>query len=308
MRRLRKWSEWTEPSPPDLDTIDWLAHFGPVEARRASLFVRTNDRETGDGAGRGVGRPATGATDPGGDPDPTRTVAGRSRPGRPGTVPALRRRGSPLERRRPRPPPVSSPRGDHPARRSTATLVTSAVARRCRSETGESWWWPATAVRGKSTLTGPWCSGGTATSPTRSPPSARLVASAALANTGPPRRSTCRRTAPAWFLRLGPVPGRRLGVHRAAGAAPDRHRAPASSSPWSASPLVLAAMALWTDDKAVLIVGVVVAGGFLGVNNTLITETVMTVSPVERGVASVGLQLRAVRRRRGGAVHGRQAR
>ena len=30
----------------------------------------------------------------------------------------------------------------------------------------------------------------------------------------------------------------------------------------------------------------VVAGGFLGVNNTLITETVMTVSPVERGVAS----------------------
>ncbi len=50
--------------------------------------------------------------------------------------------------------------------------------------------------------------------------------------------------------------------------------------------LVLAAMALWTDSKTVLVVGVVVAGGFLGVNNTLITETVMTVSPVERGVAS----------------------
>jgi MFS family permease len=50
--------------------------------------------------------------------------------------------------------------------------------------------------------------------------------------------------------------------------------------------LVLAAMGVWTDDKTVLIVGVVVAGGFLGVNNTLITESVMTVSPVERGVAS----------------------
>ena len=50
--------------------------------------------------------------------------------------------------------------------------------------------------------------------------------------------------------------------------------------------LVLAAMAVWTDAKAVLVMGVVVAGGFLGVNNTLITESVMTVSPVERGVAS----------------------
>jgi MFS transporter, ACDE family, multidrug resistance protein len=34
------------------------------------------------------------------------------------------------------------------------------------------------------------------------------------------------------------------------------------------------------------VVGVVVAGGFLGVSNTLITETVMTVSPVEREVSS----------------------
>ncbi len=49
---------------------------------------------------------------------------------------------------------------------------------------------------------------------------------------------------------------------------------------------VLVAMALWTDDKRVLVVGVVVAGGFLGVNNTLITEAVMKVAPVERGVAS----------------------
>jgi MFS family permease len=49
---------------------------------------------------------------------------------------------------------------------------------------------------------------------------------------------------------------------------------------------ILAAMAIWTDNKAVLAVGVIVAGAFLGVNNTLITETVMKVAPVERGVAS----------------------
>ncbi|MEP7333484.1 MAG: MFS transporter, partial [Terracoccus sp.] len=36
----------------------------------------------------------------------------------------------------------------------------------------------------------------------------------------------------------------------------------------------------------VLVVGVVLSGAFLGVNNTLITETVMKISPVERGVAS----------------------
>ena len=48
----------------------------------------------------------------------------------------------------------------------------------------------------------------------------------------------------------------------------------------------LAAMALWTDQKAVLAGCVVVAGLFIGVNNTLITETVMKAAPVERGVAS----------------------
>jgi predicted MFS family arabinose efflux permease len=48
----------------------------------------------------------------------------------------------------------------------------------------------------------------------------------------------------------------------------------------------LAAMAIWTDDKAILAGCVVVAGLFIGVNNTLITETVMKAAPVERGVAS----------------------
>ena len=50
--------------------------------------------------------------------------------------------------------------------------------------------------------------------------------------------------------------------------------------------VILAAMALGTDNKTVLVVGVILSGAFLGVNNTLITETVMKISPVERGVAS----------------------
>lgn len=50
--------------------------------------------------------------------------------------------------------------------------------------------------------------------------------------------------------------------------------------------VVLVAMALWTDHKAVLAAGVVVAGLFIGINNTLITETVMKAAPIERGVAS----------------------
>jgi MFS transporter, ACDE family, multidrug resistance protein len=48
----------------------------------------------------------------------------------------------------------------------------------------------------------------------------------------------------------------------------------------------LAVMALGTDNKAVLASCVVVAGVFIGINNTLITETVMKAAPVERGVAS----------------------
>ena len=49
---------------------------------------------------------------------------------------------------------------------------------------------------------------------------------------------------------------------------------------------VLAVMAIGTDHKAVLAACVVVAGLFIGVNNTLITETVMKAAPIERGVAS----------------------
>jgi len=48
----------------------------------------------------------------------------------------------------------------------------------------------------------------------------------------------------------------------------------------------LAAMALFTEDKTVLVVGIILAGAFLGINNTLITEAVMGAAPVERPVAS----------------------
>ena len=48
----------------------------------------------------------------------------------------------------------------------------------------------------------------------------------------------------------------------------------------------LVVMALGTDHKAVLATCVVVAGLFIGINNTLITETVMKAAPVERAVAS----------------------
>jgi MFS family permease len=50
--------------------------------------------------------------------------------------------------------------------------------------------------------------------------------------------------------------------------------------------LVLAVIAAFTDHPVVLIVCVVVAGAMIGVNNTLTTQAVMLVAPVERPVAS----------------------
>jgi MFS family permease len=50
--------------------------------------------------------------------------------------------------------------------------------------------------------------------------------------------------------------------------------------------LVVLAIAIWTTDRAVLIPAVIVSGIFIGVNNTVTTQAVMTVSPVERPVAS----------------------
>jgi MFS transporter, ACDE family, multidrug resistance protein len=50
--------------------------------------------------------------------------------------------------------------------------------------------------------------------------------------------------------------------------------------------LDLATMAVFADHQAVVIVGIVLSGAFIGTNNTLITEAVMGVAPVERPVAS----------------------
>ncbi|WZH52566.1 MAG: MFS transporter [Nocardioides alkalitolerans] len=50
--------------------------------------------------------------------------------------------------------------------------------------------------------------------------------------------------------------------------------------------LDLAVMALLAETEAVVAVGIVLAGAFLGVNNTLVTEAVMGAAPVERPVAS----------------------
>ncbi|WP_129839952.1 MFS transporter [Streptomyces sp. RFCAC02] len=50
--------------------------------------------------------------------------------------------------------------------------------------------------------------------------------------------------------------------------------------------VVMAAIAIWVNDKPALIALVIVAGVFCGVNNTVTTQAVMTVSPVERPVAS----------------------
>ena len=50
--------------------------------------------------------------------------------------------------------------------------------------------------------------------------------------------------------------------------------------------LDLAVIASFTTDRTVVIVAVIVAGMFLGINNTLVTQAVMMVSPVERPVAS----------------------
>ncbi len=50
--------------------------------------------------------------------------------------------------------------------------------------------------------------------------------------------------------------------------------------------VVILVIAIWTTDRAVLIPAVIVSGIFIGVNNTITTQAVMTISPVERPVAS----------------------
>ncbi|WP_078849609.1 MFS transporter [Streptomyces sp. NRRL F-5126] len=50
--------------------------------------------------------------------------------------------------------------------------------------------------------------------------------------------------------------------------------------------LDILAIAVFTDHKTGLIVAVIVSGAFIGINNTITTQAVMTVSPVERPTAS----------------------
>jgi ACDE family multidrug resistance protein len=48
----------------------------------------------------------------------------------------------------------------------------------------------------------------------------------------------------------------------------------------------LAVIGIWPHNMALVITAVIVAGAFLGVNNTLVTTAVMSIAPVERPVAS----------------------
>lgn len=50
--------------------------------------------------------------------------------------------------------------------------------------------------------------------------------------------------------------------------------------------VAIAVIGIWTSDRVVLIVAVIAAGAMVGLNNTLTTQAVMLVSPVERPVAS----------------------
>ncbi len=59
----------------------------------------------------------------------------------------------------------------------------------------------------------------------------------------------------------------------------------------------LAVIAIFYSNPTVVIVCVIVAGIFIGVNNTLVTTAVMSIAPVERPVRLGHLRLRAVHRR-----------
>lgn len=50
--------------------------------------------------------------------------------------------------------------------------------------------------------------------------------------------------------------------------------------------LDLAAIAIWVEHPTVIIVCVIISGAFIGLNNTLVTSTVMSVAPVPRPTAS----------------------
>ena len=49
---------------------------------------------------------------------------------------------------------------------------------------------------------------------------------------------------------------------------------------------VLAIIGIWPDHRGIVITATIVAGAFIGINNTLVTTAVMSIAPVERPVAS----------------------
>src|SRR5262249_17807704 len=61
---------------------------------------------------------------------------------------------------------------------------------------------------------------------------------------------------------------------------------PALAAMYAALTAILVLMGVFEGTPAVLAVAVIVAGAFLGVINTVLTETVMKVAPVERPIAS----------------------
>jgi MFS family permease len=48
----------------------------------------------------------------------------------------------------------------------------------------------------------------------------------------------------------------------------------------------LAVIAIWTHSPSAVVVATIIAGAFIGINNTLVTTAVMSIAPVERPVAS----------------------
>jgi MFS transporter, ACDE family, multidrug resistance protein len=50
--------------------------------------------------------------------------------------------------------------------------------------------------------------------------------------------------------------------------------------------VVVAVIAIWTTHPPVLVVAVILTGVFIGINNTVTTQAVMTIAPVERPIAS----------------------
>ena len=75
-------------------------------------------------------------------------------------------------------------------------------------------------------------------------------------------------------------------VLRRAGAQAPLRREPHARRALAGFAAILVAMAAGASSPEVLVVGVIVAGGFLGVVNTVLTEAVMANAPVERPVAS----------------------